>query len=211
MTPTPDLHLEAVVPAAGLSCRAGTFKPAWVVDGRALLRHAVDGLRPWCRRIVVVTGHEHERAAALVADLAGVVAVHNPRYREDMFLSVQAGAAALAADAAGFFVLPADCPFVAAEVHQALIAAFVAADRACGVVPEHAGRGGHPVLLPITAREAILSAGAGCNLRRIVAASAPLRVPVGSASILADLDTPADLAALCGDGPRPGRPGRSAP
>ncbi len=189
-------ELEAVVLAAGLSRRAGVFKPAVEVAGRALLRHAVDGLRGWCRRVVVVTGHEHELAVRLVAGLDGVVTAHNPRFAEDMFLSVKAGADAVGADAAGFFVLPCDCPFVPAEVHRALIAAFAAHDRGRAVVPEHGGRGGHPVLLPAAARQAILSAGAGVTLRDIVAGLRPLRVAVASDAVLTDADTPDDLARL---------------
>lgn len=196
MPPTALPAPDAVVLAAGLSRRAGVFKPAVVVAGRALLRHAVDGLRPVCRRIVVVTGHEHAAAAALVAGLPGVAVVHNPRYAEDMFLSVQAGAAALAADGRPFFVLPADCPFVPPAVPRALLEAFAAAAGARAVVPEHAGRGGHPVLLPAAARALILAAGPGTTLRHVVAGCDPLRLPVDAPAVLADLDTPADLADL---------------
>ncbi|MBE0567849.1 MAG: NTP transferase domain-containing protein, partial [Krumholzibacteria bacterium] len=110
--------LDAVVLAAGLSRRAGTFKPAVEVAGRPLLGHAIAGLLPWCRQVVVVTGHEQGLVQGLVAGIAGAVTVHNPHYTGDMFLSVQAGAGALAADPAGFFVLPVDCPFVEPAVYR---------------------------------------------------------------------------------------------
>ena len=58
------------------------------------------------------------------------------------------------------------------------------------------GRGGHPVLLPTAARAGILAAPPGLNLRGITAACQPLRVAVEHASVLADLDTAADLAEL---------------
>ncbi len=194
MMKPPDPHLEAVILAAGLSRRAGRFKPAFEVAGRSLLVHAVDSLRPWCRRIIVVTGHEQARASALVSGLDGVETVHNPRFAEDMFLSVLVGAEAVAPDADGFFVLPSDCPFVPADVCRALISAFDGGGRRQAVVPEHEGRGGHPVLLPIAARAAIGEAAPGRTLRHIVAAMPSLRVPVDSASVRADLDTPDDLA-----------------
>ena len=190
------MHLEAVILAAGLSRRAGTFKPAFEIDGRPLLRHAVDGLRPWCRRVVVVTGHEHERAVELVMGITGVVTVFNSRFAGDMFLSVQVGAGAVATEAAGFFVLPVDCPFIETEVYRILVEAFAAAGCARAVVPEHAGRGGHPVLLPAAAREAILAAAPPVTLREIVSARDPLRLPVPSPAVLIDADTPGDLARL---------------
>ena len=202
MATSTNPHLEAVVLAAGLSRRAGTHKPALEVAGRPLLRHAVEGLIPWCRRVIVVTGHEHERTAGLVARLDRVVTVHNPGYAGDMFLSVQTGAAAVAPDADGFFVLPADCPFVTTEVFRALVAAFAADGGARGVVPRHGGRGGHPVLLPIAARAAILVAAPGLSLRDIVAGLPSMGLPVDSASVLADLDTPDDLAAAARDARR---------
>jgi len=192
---TSRIDLAAIVLAAGRSRRAGVFKPAVEIGGRPLLRHAVDGLLPFCRPVVVVTGHERTRTEALVAGLDDVVTVFNPRYEEDMFLSVQAGARALPADGTGFCVLPVDCPFVEADVMRALVDAFAAAGSTCAVIPEHEGRGGHPVLLPMTARAAILAAPAGATLRTIVTGLAPVRVPVASASVLADLDTPADLEA----------------
>ncbi|MFO7610149.1 MAG: nucleotidyltransferase family protein [Candidatus Krumholzibacteriia bacterium] len=196
MAATSGSTLEAVVLAAGLSRRAGVFKPAFAAAGRPLLRHAVDGLRPWCRRVVVVTGHARLRTEGLVAGLEGVATVHNPRFDGDMFLSVQAGAAALAPDTGGFFVLPADCPFVGAEVYAALVAAFGGQGGARAVVPAHGGRGGHPVLLPAAARGAILAAAPGATLRTVIRAHDPLRLAVASPAVLADLDTPGDLAGL---------------
>lgn len=193
--------LDAVVLAAGLSRRAGTFKPAVEVAGRPLLGHAIAGLLPWCRQVVVVTGHEQGLVQGLVAGIAGAVTVHNPHYAGDMFLSVQAGAGALAADPAGFFVLPVDCPFVEPAVYRALVEAFAGAGGTRAVVPEHAGRGGHPVLLPGAARTAILGAATGTTLRTVIAACRPLRLSVDSPSVLTDLDTPDDLAGLAP--PRP--------
>lgn len=198
-TPAP-LVLDAIVPAAGRSRRAGLFKPAAMVRGRPLLVHAVTSLLPCCRRIVVVTGWEAERVADLVASLDRVATVFNPRHDEGMFTSVQAGAAALAGDADGFFVLPADCPFVAREPLDAVIAAFADAGCRRAVVPVHGGRGGHPVLLPAPARAAITAAPAGATLRDVVAAADPMRLDVASPTVLADVDTPEDLAGLDGPG-----------
>jgi molybdenum cofactor cytidylyltransferase len=197
MSASPALPiLDAVVPAAGRSRRAGVLKPAALVRGRPLLAHAVASLQPCCRRIVVVTGWRAEQVAALVAGGEGVATVLNPRFDEGMFTSVQAGAAALAGDAAGFFVLPADCPFVARDAIAMIIAAFAAVGGARAVTPRHAGRGGHPVLLPAAARQAIAAASGAATLRDIVAAFDPVRLEVPSPSVLADIDTPGDLARL---------------
>lgn len=189
----PALVLDAVVPAAGRSSRAGVLKPAVIVRGRPLLAHAAGALQPWCRRIVVVTGWQAAEVAALAAGLPGVDVVENRAFAEGMFSSVRAGIAALGDGAAGFFVLPADCPFVEPEVFTTLAAAFARAGGGRAVVPTCAGRGGHPLLLPDAARAAAAAAPADATLRDLAAGFAPLRLPVDSASVLVDLDTPADL------------------
>jgi len=193
---TPDLTLEAVILAAGRSRRAATFKPAFEIGGKPLLRHAAERLLHFCRRVVVVTGHEHERCAELVAGLDGVVTTFNPDHAGDMFLSVQTGAAAVTAACNGFFILPVDCPFPSAAALATLRDAFVEADHARAIVPIHGSRGGHPVLMPTAAREVILRAAPPANLRHVLADTGALRVEVGTDSVLADIDTPADLEDL---------------
>lgn len=189
--------LDGIILAAGRSRRAGVFKPGHRWRGRPLLRHAVDALAPWCDRLVIVTGHRHDEVAALAGDLPGVVLARNPDPDRGMFSSVQTGAAAVSPDARGFFVLPADCPVLEADVARALLDAF--ADRAGAprcVVPEHEGRGGHPVLLPAAARQAILEASFTGTLRQVIGNLGATRVPVASSSVLTDLDTADDLARL---------------
>lgn len=193
-----DSNLEGVVLAAGLSRRAGSSKPCLLLAGKPLLRHAVDGLRVICRRVIVVVGHEHERVAALVTGIAGVVTVINPRYRDDMFYSVQVGVDAVSPDAAGIVVQPVDCPLVPATVYQTLAQAFTEEDGRLAIVPEYAGRGGHPVVLPSAARSPILAGGPPSTLRTILDRVGVRRVTVDSSAIHLDIDSPADLAAAAG-------------
>lgn len=193
------MNLDAIVLAAGRSRRAGVFKPAHAYRGKPLLAHAVDGLRGHCQRVIVVTGFRPGLVADLLPGRADTVEVVNPDFAGGMFTSVRAGAAVLSPALDGIIVLPADCPLVGASTLDALRDAFAAHDRARAVVPTYSGRGGHPVLLPARAREAILAAPPRATLRDVIADLAPLRVPVDDPAVLMDLDTPADLAAL--DGP----------
>ena len=187
-------RFAGLVLAAGLSRRAGTLKPAIEVAGRTLLAHAVDGLRQCCGPVIVVVGHEAERVASLVAGRPEVKTVFNAAYAEDMFQSVRAGVGALPETLDGFFILPVDCPLVSAEVLEAMVLAFDADPDHHPVVPAHAGRGGHPVLLPSEARQVILDSGPPANLRTILQGLQARRIPVASDTIHLDLDTPEDLA-----------------
>ncbi len=190
---------EGMILAAGQSRRAGVLKAAVEIRGVPLVRHAVASLQVRCRRVVVVVGHEHGRIEELLAGLEGVVTVFNPRFAEDMFHSVRCGAAAVTADAAGFFMLPVDCPFVAPDVLDTLITAFDAAEGRHPVVPVHDGRGGHPLLLPASAREVIIAAAPPTTLRDVQARLGARRVTVTSSAVLADADTPEDLDRLARD------------
>lgn len=186
----------AVVLAAGRSRRAGVCKPAHRHRGRPLLRHAVDGLAACCREIVVVVGHHRREVRSLVCGLPHVTVVDNREPERGMFSSVRTGMAVLDARLHGIFVLPADCPLVNPATHAELVAAFLAHDAECAVVPRCAGRGGHPVLLPGSAREMILAAPGDATLRDVIRDLGPVFCPVDDAAVLMDLDTPADLRAL---------------
>jgi molybdenum cofactor cytidylyltransferase len=197
-----DPRLAGVVLAAGSSRRAGVFKPAYLHDGKSLLLHAIDGLRPWCYALVAVAGERADEIAALASLRPGTTLVTNPRPEDGMFASVRVGVGALDEGLDGFFVLPADCPFVSAETYAALISAFVAHDGVRAVVPEFGGRGGHPVLLPAFTRGVVLAAPLTMILREVLRDLRPLRVPVDDDAVLMDLDTADDLRALSarGDG-----------
>src|SRR5690554_4236235 len=89
-------ELGAVVLAAGLSSRMGTRNKLLLpFHGEAILRRVVRACLAVCDLPVrVVTGHEADRIAALLADLP-VVLVHNPDYRAGQMTSLVAGLRAL--------------------------------------------------------------------------------------------------------------------
>lgn len=190
--------VEGVVLAAGRSSRAGANKALFRHRGRPLLLHALASLRPACDRRHVVLGHDREAAEALLAGKPGLNILRNSFPDKDMFSSVRLAAAAVDPAAEAFFLLPVDCPRVPPAVPAALLAAFRAAGDGRPVLPEHAGRGGHPVLLPASAADAIAAAPEGSTLRDVLRALHARRLPVAEAAVLEDFDLPSDLAALEG-------------
>lgn len=182
--------------AAGRSHRAGTFKPGHRYRGRPLLLHATGSLEPWCRRVLVVAGFQQEKVASLIAGRPHLVLVLNRTFDMGMYSSVQAGVRALDERCTGFFVLPVDCPLAGSAVPGALLRAFLDHGGRRAIIPVHAGRGGHPVLLPGRARALILNAAPPATLRHVIAHLDPLRLSVDTPAVLMDLDTPEDLAAL---------------
>lgn len=121
MAPEARVRIAGVVLAAGRSTRMGENKLLLPVGGESLLRRAVraaleGGLDP----VLVVVGHE---AARVAADLGGLACrvVPNPRHALGLNTSLDAGLAAVPADAAAAVVLLGDMPLVSPVMVRALL------------------------------------------------------------------------------------------
>ncbi len=191
-------RIAALVLAAGQGRRMGSNKMAALVDGKAMLRHAVDAaLASQAEGVIVVTGHERERAEALVAGLP-VTLVHNPDYAAGLSSSLHRGLAALSPDSDGAIVLLGDMPRVTAATLDRLLAAFDPVEGRSLCVPTFQGKRGNPLLF---ARRffAEVQAIRGDQGARQLLGEYPdevAEVPMSDDAVLLDLDTPEALAAL---------------
>lgn len=122
-----DDPVAGVLLAAGLSSRMGKNKLLVELEGKSVLRRAVDtaaaaGLQP----ILVVLGHERERAQAELEGLPCQTVI-NPDYARGMNTSLRAGIAAVPPSADAAVVMLADMPFVSAAMIRALVERWRAA------------------------------------------------------------------------------------
>ena len=194
----------ALVLAAGASRRMGPDRNKLVeeIDGRPLVAGVVDAfLEAEVERVVVVLGHEADRVEGVLADRPHVEFVSNPDWREGMGSSLAAGARAVRAEAGetlrGLFVCVGDLPALPAEVISSLRrlhAEAFSADAIC--VPTHAGRDGHPVLFGSAHLPALAAQSGDRGARAVVIGHAKQvrRLEVDDDRILADVDTPEELA-----------------
>ena len=191
-------RVAALILAAGASARmGGQNKLLRVVDGLPLVRHAVDAaLASRCTQVLVVTGCEGESVESTL-DPERVSIVRNPDYASGMSTSLRCGLAALPTDTAAALVVLGDMPRVSAAHIDRIVGAFDPA-RPAIVVPTFQGRRGNPVLWPrryFADLRAIVGDTGARGLLETRAAEV-VAVPIDSEAILADVDTPADLAAL---------------
>jgi CTP:molybdopterin cytidylyltransferase MocA len=200
----PSSLAEVVVLAAGRSSRMGEPKGLVRVDGRPWILHQLDALAG--RRVVVVLGEDRARYEEVVPSLAARVppatVVVNPAPDRGPFSSLQVGLAALAggpaasrARSVAAFVLPVDVPAASADVWTALEAALGDRDGIDAAVPEHEGRGGHPVLLAPSLLARLGTAPASSRLDELLRALPPgrlRRVQVGDPRIRLNLNAPED-------------------
>lgn len=116
------MAIAGIVLAAGSATRMGQNKLLLPVGDEGLLRRAVraaieGGLDP----VLVVLGHEAERAQGELAGLGSAV-VLNPRYALGMNTSLDSGVAAVPPEATAAVVLLGDMPFVTAPMIRTVVA-----------------------------------------------------------------------------------------
>ena len=129
-----ERNVGAIILAAGASSRMGEPKQLLRVEGRTLLRRAVDAaLSSSCQKVIVVLGANAERVRAEVSELP-VEIIFNERWNEGLGSSVRAGLKAMEAsdgnrvlDAA--MLMPCDQPHLSGDVLNRLIDARHETDK----------------------------------------------------------------------------------
>jgi len=184
----------AVVPAAGQSRRLGVPKQLLPFAGTTVIGHIVDVLRrSRIDEVCVVAGYRADRLRLALGERR-VRVVINPDYqRSDMLASIRCGLAAMPADCRAVLLALGDQPAITGELVDAMIDCF-AAGRGGIVVPVHAGRRGHPLLLHGRYRDEILTGYDQVGLRGLLAAHADdvIELPVSNSAVLSDMDSPED-------------------
>ncbi len=168
------------------------------LGGRSFLARALAALAPASPRLVVVAPGRAD-AARQAGAVPPAQVLENPDPSRGMLSSVAAGIEA--AGEGWALVLPVDCPLVAPETTALLVAASRATPRTVAVVPEHAGRRGHPVLLGPDVGRAVrdaMTAGVDTHLEALLDrfSDRVVALPVDDPAVLDNVNTPGDVAVL---------------
>jgi molybdenum cofactor cytidylyltransferase len=192
--------IAAVVPAAGLSARMGQPKLLLKFQGETLIHRVVTALRlGGAGRVIVVAPPATAPEGTLIADearRAGAEVIVPDTRPAEMRLSVELGLGPLETDPIPqlVFLTPGDVPGITPDLVARLRDAALGRPG-CIVVPEYAGRRGHPLVLPwiIAIEIRALPAGEGVNGLVARYENCLIEVPVPIPDVLVDLDTPEDL------------------
>jgi len=114
----------------------------------------------------------------------------NPRPEDGLFSSVRLGLEELAGHGGPIFVTPVDCLLPDGGVLHALLDA--ARQDSDVLVPTHAGKRGHPVLLQPTAFAPLVASEPTAHFGQLLDDLAIVEVPVDSEWIHLNVNTPAD-------------------
>ena len=191
-------RIGGVVLAAGLSSRMGRNKLAIEIDGKPLVRHAVEaaldgGLDP----VLVVTGHDREAIERACVGLA-VTFVHNENFAHGLSTSLRRGIEALPGGCDGAMVILGDMPDVTADLVGNVRAGFDPAKGRAICVATAKGHHGHPVLWARKFFPEITALQGDMGARTLMDRHADeiCEIPASGDAPLTDIDTPADLAAF---------------
>lgn len=195
-----------VILAAGASSRMGRDKALlpWPPDaasaGGTFLSATIERFTPYVDIVLVVVG-KNERDLTPVIYASGATLVVNSDPDRGQFSSLQVGLQEVlnrGRDAA--MITLVDRPPVKTETVDALDAAFENAmqEWKWAVVPEYAGKHGHPILAGREMIEAFLKAPPSSNAREVEHAQREkiVYVAVDDPNVVANIDTPEQFAAL---------------
>jgi molybdenum cofactor cytidylyltransferase len=188
-----------VILAAGRGRRFGGTKQLamWTgADGpKPLVAAAYDAIRPVCREMIVVVGHDADAVAAALGDreFRRVDCIPNL----PMFESIRVGlrAARVIDSEATVVVQPGDQPEVARETLDRLID-WSLKQPVRAVIPQVGERGGHPVLIPARIAEILIEAECPDGLGDYWLAHPEhcVRIAVDDPSAVRDIDTRDDIS-----------------
>ena len=189
--------IGAIILAAGQSRRMGRNKMLLPFGDSTVLETIVTEVAACeqVREVIVVTGHESDRIAALLATYP-VRCVFNPAYdHTEMLVSWQVGVRALSAEVQAALVLPGDHPRLRREVIQDVIAAQ---QPGALVIPSYQLKRGHPILIDRAWWPELLALPETVTLRDFIRAHEDqIRyVVVETDSVLKDVDTPEEYEDL---------------
>ena len=193
--PTERLRVAGVVLAAGASRRMGRNKMLLELEGESLVRRAarralVAGLSP----VVVVLGHEADRARAVLAGLHVEIAL-NPDFTGPTSASLHAGLDLLGQDVDAAVVLLGDMVHVS-EAALAELVRRAGTSAAPLIVSRYGDVTAPPLLFRRTLFGELLAwTGEGCGKAVVQAHKHEALYVDRPAAVLVDVDTPEDFQA----------------
>ncbi|HTU93387.1 MAG TPA: nucleotidyltransferase family protein [Gemmataceae bacterium] len=189
----------AVIPAAGKSSRMGRPKLALPLGERTILEHVLAALRQAEIEHILVLIGPHVAELAPLAESAGAYVCSVETQPTGMRGTVEHGLHWLEErfqprPEDTWLLVPADHPALDASVAAKLESAYAAHPQFSIVIPTYLGRRGHPTLFAWKHVAAIRAWPAELGLNTYVRqhVAETLEVPVDSAGVLWDMDTPED-------------------
>jgi molybdenum cofactor cytidylyltransferase len=199
--------LSGVILAAGTSSRMGRDKALlpWPKEGGAsgtFLSESIRAFSQHCDLVIVVVGKNEDTLTPIIFS-EGAFLVRNPAPERGQFSSLQSGLhEVLNRGRDNAMITLVDRPPPTEQTLCHLVRAFAGRRHEIwAIVPQHASRHGHPILIGREMIEAFLQAPATVNAREIVHNHADQihYLEVDDPRVTTNVDTPDDYASLQSD------------
>ncbi len=183
----------AIVLAAGESRRMGTPKLLLPFGEVAMIEMVVRTLlRSTVDKVLVVLGSGREKIRKKITSMP-VKTVENPRYKEGMLSSIQAGFQALPQETEAALVCLGDQPLIPVSVINLMLECYKKTRRGI-ILPVYEKRRGHPILIDTKYKNEVLNLSPAIGLRALTHnhPEEVKEIEVDTAYILKDIDYPED-------------------
>lgn len=172
-----------IILAGGYSSRAKLNKLLLEVDGQPLICRAIQTMRPFVDRVVVVTGRYHKELQPVLIK-EGVTVAYNSQYEKGMFSSVLTGLNQVTDQ--DIFLIPGDIPNVSRKTYERLLSS-----RGDVRVPTYKGKDGHPLFLANYLVKEARKEAIDSNMRQFLNKheDVKVRVEVDDPFVCVDVDT----------------------
>lgn len=182
------MKYDAVIVAAGLSSRAGGFKPLFKLKDKTVIESAISPFLEICSKVIVVVGYRGKEISNILDKYNKVEIIYNERYEEGMFSSIKTGVDRVESDY--FFLMPGDYPLIDFEICKDLMHSY-------GLIriPTCEKRKGHPILIDSSLKKEIILCGLK-SMRDFLGLKKIHFVEMNTRRILLDLDTREDYKGI---------------
>jgi len=181
------MNITGIILAAGEGKRASGYKLSRYVMGKPMLQWVIEMvIKSNIRQSIIVTGKEREFAEGL-ATMYGMQTVHNECYSSGMSSSIIKGIERLPTDTDGFAIILGDMPYLKPKTLNNLIDSF---SKSMIIVPVFKGRRGHPVIFPISYKDAMYSIKGDVGARYILESNEALikKIETDDQGVIRDID-----------------------
>ena len=190
VTKSPQLDMDCIMPAAGLSSRMGEWKLMLPFNNLTILEASVNNALKFCSRVILIAGYRADDLIEKMSAYPNVKIVVNKDYQRGMLSSIQLGIAQVQSD--HFFVAHADMPCISADIYSQLWLA-----RGVGsIFPGNEQHSGHPVLIDSALKQVIVNDVESKTMKAILKKHPMTYLQLPNNEIHFDIDTPEAYAQL---------------